>query len=270
MRSNSSSVAARQKVYRLSDRHGVSQNLSDDAARHREQLHRRYGKEAIYEATLHRYLTGRPKREIDFFINPRRFDLMKSIIGDRLQQRPLRVLNAASGPFALEFYAGLHGAKIDSFDIDEELLQLHKVLTIRQLIAPCTFRKMDVATYEPSDRYDVVLVNDLFFSKHVDFFSVIEKFADAVAPGGTLYFDLQDERAGPVWRLLGKGRTTRRYDLASVKASLEALGFTVEHVVPALGIKGAGIDSAARRILWRWFGIANNFAFAAKRAAAAA
>lgn len=270
MRSNSSSATAHSNVYRLANRREPSPILSEDAAHHREKLHDRFGTEAIYEATLHRYLQDRPKREIQFFVNSRRFDLMRSVIGERLQQRPLRVLNAACGPFALEFYAGLQGATIDAFDIDEQLSELHKVLTIRQLITPCSFQIIDVAAYEPRDQYDVVLVNDLLYSKHVDFFGVIDKFANAVAPGGTLYFDIQDERAGPVWRLLGKGKATRRYNLARVRHELEARGFTINAVEPALGIKGAGIDSAARHLLWRWFGIANNVAFAATRTSPAA
>lgn len=239
--------------------------MSESAAAHNASIHRRYGKTAIFEATLHRYLAGRPKREIDFFINPRRFDLLLSVIGDRLAKRPLRLLNAASGPFALEFYTPLDGATIDSFDIDETLVALHNALTIRNVITPCAFRISDVASYQPRGVYDVVLVNDLFYSKHVDFFAVIEKFADAVATGGILYFDIQDRRAGPVWRLLGKGSTTRRYDLADVRATLERLGFKIDAVKPALGIKGGGVDAVARRLLWRWFGIANNFAFVASR-----
>lgn len=239
--------------------------MSASAAAHQELIHRRYGKDAIYEATLHRQLAGRPKREIDFFINPRRFDLMLSVIGERLAQRPLRILNAGSGPFALEFYAPLNGAVVDSFDIDDELVALHKSLTIRNVITPCTFRVIDVASYQPREVYDVVLVNDVFYSKHVDFFAVIDKFAAAVAPGGVLYFDIQDRRAGPIWRMLGKGNATRRYDLEKVRTTLESLGFKVETIAPALGIKGGGVDAVARRFLWRWFRIANNFAFAATR-----
>ena len=265
MRTNLSSIAARQNVLPLHPQRAQVTELSPAAAAHQALLHRRYGKDAIYEATLHRYLAGRPKREIDFFINPRRFDLMHSVIGDRLAQRPLRVLNAGSGPFALEFYAALHDATIDSFDIDEQLVALHKSLTIRNVITPCAFRVMDVASYEPHEVYDVVLVNDVFYSKHIDLFAVIATFASAVAPGGVLYFDIQDQRAGPIWRLLGKGNATRRYDLSAVRAALEALGFKVEAVAPALGIKGGGVDAVARRFLWRWLGIANNFAFAATR-----
>lgn len=265
MRTNSSSFVARKNVLALHTLRDHAQNMTTSAAAHQTRLHHRYGKDAIYEATLHRYLAGRSVREINFFANARRFDLMSSILGDRLAQRPLRILNAASGPFALEFYAALDGATIESFDIDDKLVALHKSLMVRNLIAPCTFRVMDVASFEPDETYDVVLVNDLFYAKNVDFFAVIEKFAAAVAPGGVLYFDIQDRRAGPIWRLLGKGNATQRYDLTEVRACLERLGFAIEAVKPALGIKGHGIDAIARRSLWRWFGVANNFAFAATR-----
>nr|HPG88126.1 class I SAM-dependent methyltransferase [Hyphomicrobium sp.] len=261
---NLNTAALRQELDELSARRQNHASFGDAAQAHRENLERRFGKDAIYEATLHRHLASQPTREIDFFINPRRFDLMQSVIGERLARHGVSILNAASGPFALEFYVPLMDASIDAFDIDEALAPLHRVLTMRALIAPCSFRTMNVTAYQPDRRYDIVLVNDLFYSKHVDFFRLIEKFADAVAPGGVLYFDIQDQRAGPVWRLLGKGSTTRRYDLAEVRATLERLGLKVEAVQPALGIKG-GIDGVARRFLWRWFGIANNFAFAATR-----
>lgn len=220
--------------------------------------------EALFRDALHLHLSGRPAKEIDFFINRRRFDLMFSAIGSELTRRPLRILNAASGPFAFEFYVRPEGAVISAFDFDERLSEVHDHLVRANLIAPCAFRLLDVADFKPAALYNLVLVNDLFYSKHVDFFAVIAAFAASVAPGGTLYFDIQDERAGPVWRLLGKGNTTRRYNLTAVRSTLEHLGLKVEAVHPALGIKG-GADSFVRKILWNVFGIANNFAFVARR-----
>jgi SAM-dependent methyltransferase len=254
----------RQNLNALSERRQNLTPMGDDAAKHREHLERRFGKDAIYTATLDRYLTGRPPKEINFFTNPRRFDLMRSIIGDRLARHGVSILNVACGPFALEFHVSMPSAKIESFDIDPQLAPLHRALMVRGLIAPCSFQTTDIADYQPRSQYDVVLVNDLFYAKHVDVFSVIGKLAAAVAPEGVLYFDIQDQHAGALWRLLGKGGTNRRYDLDEVRATLERLGFTVATVEPALGIKD-GIDGIARRFLWRWFGIANNFAFAAIR-----
>ncbi|MEQ1652678.1 MAG: methyltransferase domain-containing protein [Hyphomicrobium sp.] len=220
--------------------------------------------EALFRDALHLHLSERPAKEIDFFINRRRFDLMLSAIGSELARRPLRILNAACGPFAFEFYVRPEGAVISAFDFDEQLAEIHDNLVRANLIAPCSFRLLDVADFTPAALYNVVLVNDLFYSKHVDFFAVIAAFAASVAPGGVIYFDIQDERAGPVWRLLGKGNTTRRYNLNAVRSTLEHLGLKVEAVHPALGIKG-GADSFVRKILWNVFGIANNFAFVARR-----
>jgi hypothetical protein len=256
-------ISAQSGAQRLADR--IRSRLNAMASR--SAYHRPItlaGRETLYRRELHNHLAGSPAREIDFFVNARRFDLMNRTLGAELARRPLRILNAASGPFALEFYNSFNGAIIDSFDIDNRLIALHEVLTAEALIAPCSFRTLDVAAFEPGPLYDIVLVNDLFYSKHVDFDGVIGKFAASVAPGGVLYFDIQDERAGPVWHLLGKGNTTRRYSLANVQTTLEALGFTVESVTPSLGIKG-GMDGMIRRVLWSAFGIANNFAFVAKR-----
>ena len=123
--------------------------------------------ETFYKNKLHRHLSGSPASEIDFFVNARRFDLMARTLGSELERRPLRILNAACGPFALEFYTHLPGAIIDSFDIDERLIALHHALSASALIAPCRFRTLDVAAFEPTTLYDIVLVNDLFYTKHV-------------------------------------------------------------------------------------------------------
>lgn len=220
--------------------------------------------ERRYREALHRHLSGSAAREIDFFVNDARFDLMRRTIGSALARPGLRVLNAASGPFAFEHYAAPEDAVIHAFDRDVRLVALHQELIDQGLIAECRYEVSDVASYRARARYDVVLVNDLFYAPSLNLFDLLGELAASVAPGGLMYFDVQDERAGPVWSAFGKGGTTRRYDLAEVKRAIEHLGFEVLAVAPSLGIKG-GLDHLFRRALWSSFGIANNFAFAARR-----
>ncbi|MGL4395763.1 MAG: hypothetical protein ACRCS9_04410 [Hyphomicrobium sp.] len=220
--------------------------------------------EQAYRAALHRHLAGDATKEIEFFVNPHRFDLMLGLIGGHLARRPLSILNVASGPFALEFYCPIAGAECHAFDVSERLAGLHRDLVRDRLIAPATFTVGDVASFKPDRQFDVVIVNDLFYTRALDFFDLIGPLAAAVKPNGLLYFDIQDERAGPIWRMLGKDGAFRRYDLAVVRATLAALGFEVAEPVPSFGIKG-GLDHRARTALWRVTGIANNFAFVARR-----
>lgn len=224
----------------------------------------RFRDEALYKSLLHLHLKGEPDREIDFFVNSRRFELLAGLIGDRLKAPGVTILNSACGPFALEFYLDLVNAEITSFDRDSRLTALHGDLNKRNMIAPCSFSVLDVADFTPGPIYDVVLVNDLFYTKFVDFYQLIGKFAASVKPGGTLYFDIQDERAGIIWRAAGKDSQFRRYALADVKQTLEFDGLEVESITPALGIKG-GLDGLIRKSLWYTAGIANNFAFVARK-----
>jgi hypothetical protein len=224
--------------------------------------------EAPYRAALHRHLSADPAGEIDFFVNPRRFDLIQLTLGARLERRPLRILNVASGPFAFEHYFNRPdlqpSMEIDSFDLDGRLIALHAELVDHGMIAPSSFQTLDVASYKPKSLYDLVLINDLYYSKSVDFYETIGNLTASLAPGGLLYFDVQDERAGPLWRALGKDGAFRRYPLPLVRKKLEDLGLQVQSMTPAPSIKG-GVDAFLRKMLWRGFGIANNFAFVARR-----
>jgi SAM-dependent methyltransferase len=217
-----------------------------------------------YAAALHRHLAGMPRREIDFFVNPRRMDMLERLAGNALRAPGADVLNVACGPFALEFYLGLEAAHITSFDREERLLPLHRELTSRRMISPSDFRVADVYTFKTQKMFDVVLINDLFYSRYVDFYALLPKYAAMVKPGGLLYFDIQDKRAGPIWRAFGKDAQFRRYDLDDVARVVREAGFAIEARVPALGIKG-GADGAVRKAMWSVAGLANSYVFVARK-----
>lgn len=219
---------------------------------------------ALYRIALHSHLSGWPVKEIDFFVNPRRFRLLERLIGHELTKPDRDILNVASGPFALEFYCELGKNRIVSFDREPQLWNLHLELTGRKLIGPSTFEVCDAQDFVPPRTFDIVVINDLFYSRHVDFYEMIARYIACLKPGGILYFDIQDERAGPVWRAFGKDSEFRRYDLARVRDVLEKAGLTVEAFEPALGIKGA-VDAGLRKGLWRFAGIANSFVFVARK-----
>lgn len=211
-----------------------------------------------YEQLLFEHLTDRDDGEIRFFVNARRFDIMRTTLAHHLDGKT--VLNLASGPFAMEFYLAPRCAHIDSIDIDACLGPLHARLVEEGLIAPSSFQVCDVMSFEPTRQYDVIIVNDMFYTKHVDFYAVMERYAPFLAPGGRLYFDILDRRAGPLWAFFNKDARYRRYDLADIRATLAQHGIAVETTTPSLGIKG-GMDSLVRRLLWHTVGIANNVIF---------
>ena len=215
-------------------------------------------REIMYEALLLANLQDRDVGEIRFFVNERRFAIMRDTLAPHLKGKT--VLNVASGPFALEFYLSPACRRIDSIDIDPCLAPLHADLVEAGLIAPSHFKTCDVMAFEPERQYDIIIVNDMFYTKHVDFYAVMEKYAPYLLPGGQLYFDILDRRAGLIWSLLNKDSRYRRYDMADVQATLRRHGLQVETSRPSLGIKG-GMDFVARSLLWRTAGIANNIIF---------
>ncbi|WP_246132890.1 nodulation S family protein [Devosia ginsengisoli] len=219
-----------------------------------------------YEELLFAHLADREAGEVRFFVNERRFDIMRQAFADQLAGKS--VLNIASGPFAMEFYLSPDCARIDSIDIDACLAPLHARLIEEELIAPSSFAVCDVMAFEPERQYDVIVVNDMFYTKHVDFYAVMEKYAPFLKPGGQLYFDILDRRAGPLWSLFNKDSRYRRYDMADVHATLQQHGFAVEASLPSLGIKG-GMDRAIRSLLWHTAGVANNIIFLCRKGGAA-
>lgn len=217
----------------------------------------------LYREILHRHLVDRPAGEIDFFVNPRRFNLLRGLVGNQLDGKT--ILNAASGPFAFELFVAPTGARIESFDIDPLLPAVHQELLERGLIAPSsTFKIADIMGFEPSGQYDVVLINDLFFIKFVDFFAALPRYAKMLAPRGLLYFDILDVSAAPIWNLLHNDPRYRRYRMDEVRAALVQNGFEILEMLPSPGIKG-GLDEVARRGMWAVARIANNFAFLARK-----
>jgi SAM-dependent methyltransferase len=222
-----------------------------------------------YREMLLRHLDGRPLREILFFVNPRRFGLLEPAIGAILKNPDAKVLNVASGPFALEHYVPGLRAEVHSLDLDEALPALHSEMSEAGLIARSRFTLSDAMSFETDERYDLVVINDLFYTRHVDFYALFEKYRHMVKPGGTLYFDILDRKAGALWKAFNRDSRYRRYDMNSVRETLRTGGFDIEVELPSPGIKG-GVDRFARGLLWSLFGIANNVIFKARRSNLAA
>ena len=205
-----------------------------------------------------------PDKEIDFFVNAKRVAMLDRLIGSELRRPGCKVLNAACGPFALEFYLPLADAEIVSFDREAKLALLHRDLVERQIIGDTQFTVAQVETFTPPHAFDIVVINDLYYSKYVDFYATIGRFIACLKPGGVLYFDIQDQRAGPVWRAFGKDTEFRRYDLADVAQILTSNGLAIDVIEPALGIKG-GADYLLRKGMWTLAGIANSSVFVARK-----
>jgi SAM-dependent methyltransferase len=217
-----------------------------------------------YRQILHRHLTDRPASEVEFFVNERRFELLTSLLGPDLNGRS--ILNAASGPFAFEVFVAPAGATIDSFDIDALLPAVHSELKSLGMLGESRFQVADMMSFESDRRYDLVLINDVFFLRFVDFFAALPRYAQMLEPGGYLYFDILDRRAAAIWSLVNNDQRYRRYDMAEVRAALAENGLELLQMVPSPGIKG-GLDGAMRRLLWAGGRIANNFAFLARKTA---
>jgi SAM-dependent methyltransferase len=158
-----------------------------------------------YLALLRRHLHAEPDHEIRFFANSRRFAILETLIGERIEKRFETMLNVACGPFAFENYLRPpEHLSIDAFDIWPELSALLRDMRERGRMGNIRFRVSDVGAYETPRSYDLVLINDLFYIRALDFFEHVGRYAAMLKPGGVLYFDLLDRRAGWLWRLAGR------------------------------------------------------------------
>ena len=223
-----------------------------------------FEQEQLYRSVLHRHLAGMEIKEIEFFVNPRRVELLDRLIGDELRRKGAEILNVACGPFAIEFYLQPCDAHIWSFDLEPQLLPLHRELVETRLIAPSSFEVASIEAFDAARTYDAIVINDLFYLKFVDFYAVIESYIGRLRPGGLLYFDIQDQRARPIWKAFGKEGRNRRYDLDDVGRLLVAQGMKIESMTPLLGIKGS-FDRAFRKVLWHTAGFSNSFVFVARK-----
>jgi hypothetical protein len=217
---------------------------------------------ALYREILHRHLTDRAAGEVDFFVNDRRFALMRQMMGNGFEGKS--ILNVASGPFAFEVFVAPKGATVDSFDIDPLLPAVHEDLRAKGLIDGSTFVVSDVMSFSSDKTYDVILINDLFFMKVVDFYAALPRYTAMLNPGGVIYFDILDERAGAIWAVVNNDPRYRRYSMDEVKRALTSSGLELIGMRPSPGIKG-GLDGAARRLMWAVARIANNCAFLARK-----
>ena len=220
--------------------------------------------EQSYRSALHRHLAGMEIKEIEFFVNPRRVELLDRLVGDDLRRKGAEILNVACGPFAIEFYLQLRDANITSFDLETRLSVLHRELINSGLIAQSSFDVAGAEAFAAPRAFDVIVINDLFYLKFVDFYALIETYIGHLKPGGLLYFDIQDRRAEPIWKAFGKEGRNRRYDLDDVRRVLVAQGMEIETMTPLLGIKGR-LDRAFRKGLWHTAGLSNSFVFVARK-----
>ena len=215
----------------------------------------------LYQALLDKHLSGRPKKEIRFFYNEKRFYLLHSLLGDQLAYDIKTILNVACGPFAFEHYVNPPAAEsIDAFDLDEALVPLFDDMQSRGKLLNCHFELTSLEAFTPLRQYDLVLINDVFYTKHVNFFDHIEKYTACVKPGGYFYFDILDKKAEWLWKSLGKDKRYVRYNLKDVEEALDQYGLKIINKQPSLGIKG-GSDYFLRKTVHSKLDIANNYIY---------
>lgn len=218
-----------------------------------------------YRQLLTAHFKELPEKEINFFVNSKRFNLFQSLMGEKLGTEVKSLLNVACGPFAFENYVEKSNLlDIDAFDIDNNICGLFRDLRAMDKFEHVHFRTSSAEDYSTSKKYDLVLINDLFYHKGVDFFGLFDGLANPVSPQGYIYFDLLDVRAGRIWSALGKDSRFVRYDLDEIKAKVQQSGFDVLSITPSLGI-GGSMDFAVRKFLLTTLNIANNYIFVAKR-----
>lgn len=217
--------------------------------------------DSLYRSVLNEHFAGLEQSEIDFFINPRRFDLIKSTLSEGRLKDLNCVLDAACGPFSFENYVQLTPTcKIEAFDFNPDVQPIYDALRSEGYLERVEFEVADIAKYQPKQRYDLLLINDLFYTNAVNFYDHIERYCEYVEEGGLVYFDLLDQKNDWVWKIFGKDDRFARYDLRKIIKTMEELGFELVEDKPSLGIKG-GFDKLLRTAMLICTNATNNHIF---------
>jgi len=215
----------------------------------------------IYDDVLNSEMRPLPQKEIDFFVNERRFDLLKKSFPSNSLMEMKSILDVACGPFSFENFVQLSAnCRVDAFDMNSSIKTVHKKFQNLGYLKSVAYQEMTLENFASQKKYDLVLMNDVFYLTQLDFYSQISRYCEMVRNEGYIYFDLLDTTNAWLWRLTNKDQRFARYEIENVFKELSNLGFVNISNAPSLGIKG-GIDKFLRTILLSTTGATNNHVF---------
>lgn len=198
-----------------------------------------------------------------------RFRLFERLVGAVGLRDDAKMLSVGCGPLALEVLSDLaRRCDVTAFDYTPEFQGVYDKLRERGMLKKVAFSVGDarMAEFEP-DSYDIVVFHDIFYETALDAPEIVARFVPAVKPGGLVYFDLMDERAHRVWKLIGAELPEyRRYNIDRALARVREAGLEIIAQAPTDENRD-GLKRATITLIRKTTGIANAFGILARRPA---
>lgn len=204
---------------------------------------------------------------IAYFANSGRLQVLAAMLAVHFTEVAGMVLNVGCGPFATEFFVlPLRAHRIISFDYTRGFVPAYAALTRRGHIGKVDFLIGDATKLEfaPAS-FDLVLMHDVLYEPAMDFDHMVVKYDRYLRPGGLLYLTVLGRGTQWIWKLLSQEKPHVRYSLAAVRTRLEQEGFEVLDCQPASLHSPSLLKRAFQRFLWHAFGLANQYAFIARK-----
>lgn len=196
-----------------------------------------------------------------------RFRLFERLVGAVGLPVQARMLSVGCGPLALEVLSDVaRRCDVTAFDYTPEFQGVYEILRDRGLLQRVDFSVGDARTADyPPDSFDIIVFHDVFYETALDAPEIVARFVPAVKPGGLVYFDLMDERAHRIWRMMGAELPDyRRYNIDSALARVRAAGLEIIAQSPTDENRD-GLKRATITLIRKTTGIANAFGILARR-----
>lgn len=221
-----------------------------------------------YASILRECLPENLKHFEKFFADPRRLQVMSALLQAHFTAAPGWVLNIGCGPFATElFVAPLRQHRIVSFDYTPGFAPAYPALRNRGHLSNVNFFIGDARSAEfAPESFDLIIMQDLLYEPALDFSWLFQKYDRYLRPGGLLFLTVLDMRTRRLWKLLGREKRYRRYDIPAVLLEIQDRDYQILDCVPnSLSPRGP-LNWVFKQVLWRGFGLANEHAVLARKA----
>jgi len=223
-----------------------------------------------YASILRESLKNDFRQFVDFFADPRRLKAMAQLLQAYFAAPQGWVLNVGCGPFATEFFVqSLHRHSVVSFDYTRAFAPIYSALRARGHLANTSFFIGNVLSTEfAPETFDLIIMHDLLYEPMLDLSLLFRKYDRFLRPGGFFFLTVLDMRTRWLWKLLGREKPCKRYEIPAVLAEIRACGYQVLDCVPwSLQARGR-LNQVFKQLLWRGFGLANEHAILARKAPA--
>lgn len=221
-----------------------------------------------YALVLDEHLRGDFRKFANFFSDPLRLKVLAQLLSRHLDGTPGQVLNVGCGPLATEYFVRpLHRHRIVSFDYTPEFASVYPALRARGYLANTTFFVGDAVAVEfAPETFDLIVMHDLLYEPTLDWPTLFPKYDRFLRRGGLIFLTVLNVRTRGLWRMFGREKPRKRYEIPAILAGIRSRGYQVLACVPCSLESRGPLNQAFKQLLWKVFGLANEYAILARKA----